>query len=240
MKSAFTNKPFILVTILYSLSNLCVQFVQNNLILFTKYVVNAEPLFQYFLLTVMTSAVISLFIWDFLSRRWGKKNVYIIGVTFWIGVEIYLFFVRAEEIVLMFILCGFAGTGVGVAYLIPWSMLPDVIELDELKTGIRREGVFYSFFVLFQKIGLSLGLAISNYVLALTGYITPAPGEYVDQPPEVLFALRILIGPAPALMLAFSLIAAYYYPITRSKHDQIRRELLDKTDNTEKTVLISE
>jgi len=32
--------------------------------------------------------------------------------------------------------------GVSTAYLIPWSMMPDVIELDELTTGQRREGIF--------------------------------------------------------------------------------------------------
>ncbi|WP_338460804.1 MFS transporter [Synechococcus elongatus] len=33
------------------------------------------------------------------------------------------------------------------SYLIPWSMLPDVIEWDELQTGQRREGIYYGFMV---------------------------------------------------------------------------------------------
>ena len=40
-----------------------------------------------------------------------------------------------------------SGLGVGVGLLIPWAMLPDVMSLDELKTGQKREGLFYSFFV---------------------------------------------------------------------------------------------
>ena len=60
----------------------------------------------------------------------------------------------------------FGRRGVSIGYLIPWSMLPDVIELDELETGQRREGIFYGFFVFMQKLGLSLGIAISNYVLS--------------------------------------------------------------------------
>jgi len=39
------------------------------------------------------------------------------------------------------------GPGNSVAYLIPWSMLPDVVDVDELNTGLRREGIYYGFFV---------------------------------------------------------------------------------------------
>jgi GPH family glycoside/pentoside/hexuronide:cation symporter len=42
----------------------------------------------------------------------------------------------------MYVLAVMAGFGVSTAYLIPWSMMPDVIELDELTTGQRREGIF--------------------------------------------------------------------------------------------------
>ena len=36
--------------------------------------------------------------------------------------------------------------------LIPSAMLPDVIELDEALTGQRREGVFYSVFLIVEKV----------------------------------------------------------------------------------------
>lgn len=39
------------------------------------------------------------------------------------------------------------------AFLLPWSMLPDVIDEDELLTGKRSEGSFYSIFILIQKLG---------------------------------------------------------------------------------------
>jgi GPH family glycoside/pentoside/hexuronide:cation symporter len=44
-------------------------------------------------------------------------------------------------------------------------MLPDVVDLDELTTGKRREGDMYSVFLMFQKIGLGLALAMSSFAL---------------------------------------------------------------------------
>jgi GPH family glycoside/pentoside/hexuronide:cation symporter len=105
-------------------------------------------------------------------------------------------------------------------------MLPDVIELDELQTGQRREGVFYGFFVLLQKFGLSLGLFISGWVLDWAGYIKSVPGQPdAVQPESVLFALRVLVGPAGAVILLLSFVAVYLYPITKEKHAEIRAAL---------------
>jgi len=84
-------------------------------------------------------------------------------------------------------------------------MIPDVVELDELETGQRREGVFYGFFVFVQKLGLAVGLGVSGLVLQVTGYqnatsAIPNPA----QPASALLALRVLIGPGSAACLLLS------------------------------------
>ncbi len=49
-----------------------------------------------------------------------------------------LFFVPQNVVTPYHFIAFFVGIGTSVAYLIPWSMLPDVIEYDELQTGQRR------------------------------------------------------------------------------------------------------
>jgi len=122
----------------------------------------------------------------------------------------------------------FAGVGISVTYLIPWSMLPDVVELDELKTGIRREGVYYSFFVFFQKVGLSFGLALSNFCLGSAGYITPTSYATSEdtQPDSVQFMLKILIGPVPAVILALSFIPLYFYNVDKESLKKLKTEIV--------------
>jgi GPH family glycoside/pentoside/hexuronide:cation symporter len=145
---------------------------------------------------------------------------------FWVIVSILLFFLQPGQIKLLFILAILAGGGVSIGYLIPWSMLPDVIEQDELETGVRREGLFYGFFVFLQKLGLSLGLAISNFVLEAAGYITPIPGGPPPaQPESVLFALRVFVSLLPAVVLLISFLAVHAYPIDRTRHAELRAQL---------------
>jgi glycoside/pentoside/hexuronide:cation symporter, GPH family len=226
LKIAFRNKAFVNVTVIYLLSWLAIQFVQNNLLLYVRYWIGAESSFGFLVLSVQFSAFIFLMVWARVSSKIGKQNVYYVGMSFWVVVEVILFFIQPGQIVFLFIMAILAGAGVSIGYLVPWSMIPDVVELDELETGQRREGIFYGFFVFLQKMGISLGLAMSNYVFALTGYINQVPGEALPvQPPAVLLALRIFVSLAPAVILLLSFVAVHKYPISREKHAEMRAEL---------------
>ena len=222
----FRNRAFVLVTVIYLLSWLSIQFVQNNLFLYVKYWIGAESQFGTLVLAVQVSAFVFVLIWTRVSRRIGKQSTYYIGMSFWVLVAIALFFVQPRQMDTLFVLAILAGAGVSIGYLIPWSMLPDVIELDELQTGQRREGIFYGFFVFLQKLGISLGLALSNFALEASGYINQTPGGAVPvQPPAVLLALRAFVSLVPAVILLLSFVAVRQYPITRERHAQMRAEL---------------
>jgi GPH family glycoside/pentoside/hexuronide:cation symporter len=214
------------VTFIYLLSWLSVQFVQTNLLLYVRYWVGAEAQFGTLVLAVQVSAFLFLLVWARVSQRLGKQKTYYVGMTFWIVVEVLLFFIQPGQVGLLFLLAFLAGAGVSIAYLIPWSMLPDVVELDELETGCRREGVFYGFFVFLQKLGISLGLAVSNFVLEASGYITPQAGAPLpEQPAAVLTALRVFVSFIPAVILLASFLAVRAYPITKEKHAELRARL---------------
>ena len=223
---AFKNRPFLMVTGIYLMSWLAIQFVQANILLYVRYWVGTEDQFIILAMSLQISIFVFLIVWTKISERMSKRNVYFIGVTFWIIIEILLFFVQPGQMVFLIILAILAGAGASVAYLIPWSMLPDVVDFDELNTGLRREGVYYGFFVFLQKLGLAVGLFISNQVFALLGYINAQPGQpFPIQPAEVQLALRLFVSIVPALVLLLSFPIVYKYPITRERHAAIRAEL---------------
>jgi glycoside/pentoside/hexuronide:cation symporter, GPH family len=227
LRIAFKNKPFILVTLIYMLSWLAIQFAQNNLQLYTKDWIKLDmSMFSFLLLAIQFSSFIWVLIWAKVSERIGKQNVYYLGAGFFVVALMGLFFLQPGQVVATFLLAAMAGIGISVGYLVPWSMVPDVVELDELETGQRREGVFYGFFVFLQKMGLALGLFISGWALELSGYINATPDiPNPTQPASALLAIRVLIGPVSAAILLLSFLAVRAYPITREKHAEIRAEL---------------
>lgn len=228
LKTTFANRAFRYVTGIYLLSWLVVQTVSTIVIYYLTYWLGQPGLVAPVILAVQGSALIWLFIWTSVSRRVGKKGVYYRGMVFWIAVGFGLFAVQPDWPSWSIIVLGMlAGVGVATAYLVPWAMLPDVIELDELETGKRREGAFYGFFVLLQKLGLALGLFLVGQALQWSGYVTPPPGatDPIAQPDNALLVIRLLIGPVPAVILAAGIYLVYRFPITKEQHEATLRQL---------------
>lgn len=226
LTSALQNRAFLLVTGIFLLSWVTLLLVQANLLLFFRYWGGIEVHFTGIILTFQVSAILSLSLWAALSKRIGKRSVYGLGVLLWALGLVLFFFLPPGAVLPSYALALLIGVGAAVAYLIPWSMLPDVIDDDELRTGERREGIFYGMFVFLQKLGLSLGLAVSSFALDATGYLNPeVAGEFVAQPDAVLLTLRLLVSFAPAALLLLSLPLAYFYPITRERYAEIRARL---------------
>lgn len=228
LKIAFGNRAFRYVIGIYLLSWLVVQTVSTIVIYYMTYWLRRPDMISLVILSVQGSALIWLFIWTKISEKVGKKGVYYRGMIFWIAVSFGLFIVQPAWPSWVIVVLGLlAGIGVATAYLVPWAMLPDVIELDELETGQRREGTFYGFFVLLQKAGLALGLFFVGQVLSWAGYITPPPGAAspVVQPDNALLAIRWMIGPVPAVVLAAGIVLVYLFPITKAGHEKTLAEL---------------
>jgi glycoside/pentoside/hexuronide:cation symporter, GPH family len=226
IRIVFQNRPFLYVTGIYLLSWLTIQFVQANLLLFIRYWLNLEEAFTLMVLILQVTAFLFLMVWTRVSGRIGKKRTYYAGVAIWIVAMILIFFLPPGEVLPVYFVSFLAGIGISVAYLIPWSMLPDVIEYDELQTGERREGAYYGLFVFLQKVGLSLGLAVSGFVLDAAGYINPdVAGVQVAQPEGVVTVLRLFVSFIPVIALLLSIPFAMAYPITPERFAEIRSEL---------------
>jgi glycoside/pentoside/hexuronide:cation symporter, GPH family len=230
LRIVFTNRPFLFVIGIYLCSWLGVQVTAAILPYFVvNWLRQPSSIFTAVALAVQGTALVMLFVWNAVSAKLGKKAVYFMGMGIWIIAQAGLFFLKPDQFNLVFPLAIMAGVGVSTAYLIPWSMMPDVIELDELNTGQRREGIFYGFMVLLQKIGLAIGLFLVGQALNAAGFIESVAGQPEPiQPDSALLAIRLAIGPIPTIALILGLVLAYFYPITREVHAEILLKLQER------------
>lgn len=233
LKIVFSNRPFLYVIGIYLCSWLAFQLTATVLPYFTVNWMRRSDYFDVALI-VQGVAIVMLFVWSAVSKQRGKRVVYFMGMALWIIAQAGLFLLQPGQTALLFLLAGLAGVGVATAYLVPWSMLPDVIELDELQTGQRREGIFYAFMVLLQKIGLALALFLVGQALGAAGFIEATPGQPLPtQPDSALLAIRLVIAPLPTIALIAGLVLAYFYPITREVHAEILLKLRDRRHSAE-------
>lgn len=236
LQIVFSNGPFLFVIAIYLCSWLALQLTASIL---PYFVINwmriPEKQVPIVLVGVQGTALLMLFVWSALSQRYGKKAVYFMGMGLWLIAQAGLWMLQPGQNGLMYLLAVMAGMGVSTAYLVPWSMMPDVIELDELNTGQRREGIFYGFMVLLQKFGLAFGLFLVGIALQASGFKEALPGQSIlpDQPDSALQAIRIVVAPLPAIALIIGVILTYFYPITQAKHAEILLKLSERRSNQE-------
>jgi len=113
------------------------------------------------------------------------------------------------------------GTGSAAAYVFVNAMLPDAVDLDELKTGERREGMFSAVYSWMFKIGAAIAPMVGGYVLRGTGF----DAELAVQQPGTIFWMRVCFTVIPALSLTAAMALVLSYPITEKRSYEIRKEL---------------
>jgi GPH family glycoside/pentoside/hexuronide:cation symporter len=229
LKQTLGNYPFRMVMGLYLLSWTTASILAAVLIYFSNYYLGVPEQANYFVLTAQGSAILFIPLIVLLSRRLDKRRAFIIGSLTWMVVLLFISALQADQLGLAYLLAALAGFGIATAYVVPWSMVPDVVEYDQIRSGQRREGSYYAFASFFQKLATGVALWAMAQALALTGYITPDLGAPLPvQPQAAVSAIRFFTGPIPALLLGLAIIFAWKYPITRETHQATLRELAER------------
>jgi GPH family glycoside/pentoside/hexuronide:cation symporter len=230
LRQTLSNRPFRLVMGLYLLSWTTASIIAAVLVYFANYYLRVPDQANYFVLVAEGSAILFIPISVWVARRLDKRRAFILGILTWIVVLMLIFGIRADQVGLAYLLAALSGAGIATAYVIPWAMIPDIVEYDQVRSGQRREGSYYAFASFFQKLATGAALWAMGQSLAMTGYITPETGQPLPvQPAPAVQAIRFFVGPVPVVLLALSIIFAWKYPISRESHQETLKQL--ETDN---------
>ena len=206
---------------LYLCSRIAMDVVAAMFIFYFEYWLRRPGDFEVSLLLLLLTVVASLPVWLRVSQFSDKAHIFIIGTTWWIAVSLALFSVTpATSRWVVFVVSMLAGVGYAVADMMPWSMLGETMDDDELRTGERREGLYAGFFTFLRKLGGASAVTVAGVVLELSGF---AGGQ--AQPESALWAIRVLTAIAPAVFLVCGVALAIGYPITRARHKEILQQI---------------
>jgi GPH family glycoside/pentoside/hexuronide:cation symporter len=192
------------------------------LLFFLKYRMGMEEQSDLVAGTVFVVALLTLPFWEWASRHWDKRTAYIIGMVFLSSVMIALIVINPSwGLTVVLILAAFAGIGVAAVHVLPWSMIPDAVEVDELATGERHEGMFYSLVLLLRKVSSSIAIPMTLLALEWSGFVSNAP----VQNPNAVRAIQAMMGPIPAVLFFSGIAFALLYPLSRERHAQVRAQI---------------
>lgn len=221
--SVFRNKAYVILLFAYAMNILAINFLQGIMVYYFKYIYHAESMttIAMVILLVVTMGFIPLSIP--VSKRIGKKRTYQCGFGILAVACLVLYFLgHTLGIHFFFVMMFFAGAGLGFTYVAPWSMVPDTVEWDALRTGNRKEGAYYGMWTFTSKCGQALSIGIAGLLLSASGYIADA-----NQTPAALATIRLLLGPLPALVFIGGIFLMAAYPIT----EKVYNEMMKKRDS---------
>jgi GPH family glycoside/pentoside/hexuronide:cation symporter len=208
-RAVFSNKPFVILVAAYMLHITALTLLQGIIIYYTKYIYNNEAVASPAMALLLVVAMVFIPVSVLVSKKIGKRAVYqICFVILAVATFVIFFLGHVLGIRFFFALMVFAGIGVGFNYVAPFAMVPDTVTYDELRTGRRKEGAYYGIWTFFSKIGTSLAMLLSGLILQAGGYI--AGGA---QSGKTLFAIRIIIGPVPAVIFIGAALLMRFYPL---------------------------
>lgn len=227
LKAVRNNRPFMFAAGIFLFTWTAIEIIQNMLLFFLKYRMNLEAESDIVAGAVFITALVVLPFWVWASQKTDKRKSYIYGMLFLSAVMMTLIFISPSlgfNAVLS--LAALAGFGISAVHVLTWAMIPDAVEVDELENGSRHEGMFYALVSLFRKVASSISIPLTLLVLDWSGFISNAP----QQTESAVWAIRIMIGPVPSILLLGGILFAIFYPLSREAHAETRAKIASRRE----------
>ncbi|MGE5378900.1 MAG: MFS transporter [Bacteroidota bacterium] len=175
---------------------------------------------------LMLVCIVFIPFWLWMARWRNKREAYMLGMIFWVVVQLLIFTIRPGNVNYLLVIAALAGIGVSSAYTLPDAIFADVIEWDELRTRRRQEGIFYGMRTLIRKLTGALVIFTALQLMGRSGYTSPPEGALqFSQSDSTLYMIRILISPLSASLVCGAILLAWRFPLTREKYTRIQKLL---------------
>ncbi|MFY7742471.1 MAG: MFS transporter [Flavobacterium sp.] len=157
-----------------------------------------------------------------MSKVMGKKKAFIWsqGLSIIGYVSLLFLFVPGKPYLFLFAL-PFISFGIGSLFTLMMSMTSDVIDIDELNTGKRREGIFGAIYWWMVKFGLAIAGLLSGLILSFIDFKSGAP----TQTYETMFELRLFFSAIPMIGTLIAIWVMSDYSVDEAKAREISAEL---------------
>jgi glycoside/pentoside/hexuronide:cation symporter, GPH family len=158
--------------------------------------------------------------WTWLAGRIGKHRALACALVVVAVTNISVFFLEHGQVALFTAIFMFKGMCFGALELVPASLVADAVDVDTARSRSRRQGLFFAFVTMTNKIGQAFGQGMSLIFLSLVGY--NAAGE---TDPENLLWMRALYALLPVVILAPAIWLMWRYRFTAARHTRLREAM---------------
>ncbi len=214
------NKPFLnLVGVIFSVIGSVGTLTVAVIYFLEHYMGYSEDDTAIVFLVFQAAGVLFVPLVSWFITKFGKPVATMIGGALAALVYSVFFFIPPGQDIFLYVAFIAASLAVNFMYMVYWAMIPDVTEVDEFKSGQRREGVYFAVTDFVNKVVMSLGGFLVGVLLDMTGYIPEAPPE------SSITTIRILTSFVPAAFALLLVLFGFLNPMTKAKHEALKKAI---------------
>jgi len=220
VRRALRNRPFAILLLSAIVGSIPAAVPAVLMPYFVRYVLQPEDPLVWtgsFLFLYLATGLSFVPLWLWVARRFGKLRAFVSAAFVGVTASVGYFFAGPGDLVWAGIVYFVSGTqAMAGTFLVP-AMAADVIDYDELRTGLRREAQYTSFWSVLPKLVSIPGYSVPLAVLAGVGYVPNAV-----QTADVQLTISFLYSLFPAAFFVAALLIITRYPISEEVHARIR------------------
>jgi len=220
LKATFANRSFLTFVIADFLWQFTFGILLAVIPFYAKYILHIQGFLQTLLTGIIFIVVIPMvYVWSSVAIKRGARNTVIISsVLFALAL---IPFGLVGSVVPAYVFAVFLGFGLAGLILLIDVLIADVIDEDELKTGRRREGMYFGINGFMVRLSIAFQGLVVTGIMTATGYDANA----AVQSPSAIAGFRILLTVVPIIGVALGVLMMVLYPLHGERLAEVRQAI---------------
>lgn len=215
-----SNGPWLILFFVGTLTVCSVAIRSGAILYYFQYYVGNEKLAASFMVAGTLMSLLGTIVIQHVTKLAGRKVTYIglavLGSIF----LVVSYWVRPEQVMLMFVFQVLYSAVTGPTSAVLWAMFADSADYSEWRTGRRATGLVFSAAGMSNKLGWAIGGPVAVWLLAQFGYQAS-----VVQTPHALQGILLLFTVIPAAGFLLTGLGLIFYPLNESRMKTLQGEL---------------
>ncbi len=220
--TVFRNKSFRILLAMFVFGLAGVDMLMALILYYLTSYMGMEHILMFLMIVIIASQALSMPGFIKIGNNYGQGKAYLVGAVLWLaGMLVAFTFNPDSSYAYLAFGCVLMGSGMCGVTVMPWVILPNVTDVDELITAKKRAGTYSGMISLIRKASNALVMLAVGGALTLIGYVP----EAAYQRPETITGLRYLFFAGPFVVVLLGLILSLRFKITPYTHKVLMNEI---------------
>lgn len=226
LKDLVKNRPWIVLLVVGLAFNIYNNTKQGITVIYFTHYIHNQLLAGGYMTALMVASIIGAAATTPLSRRFGKKNVFIGALIVSGVINSMLMFCGPQDKIAIFVIGSLSECAAAIMPTLFFAMLGDAADYSEFENGRRATGLVYSAGSFATKFGGGIAGAIIGLVLGLYGYNGQDSASIEAAVPGIIKLMSWI----PAIIAFVGAVLMFFYPLNQQKMTEITTELTNRRE----------